>query len=438
MELQKPGVPRRPNKRTPNGRVGPSTSIVGAIAALFIIVGVFTGGFGGALVMAGIVALLTGLYVLLTGRPSWLRLPGRKFGLITLAGSVVITLAGGALLPPVEEPATNASSGTSEAQESTSAAHIPAPTATPELKTDSPKPTRKPSPGPKPAKTAGPLGDEPAKQEEPDNAQVLPGTALAQLATVDIKGRAPKTGYDRDLFGYGWMDPDGNGCDGRNDILKRELINETFEPGTNGCIVLTGTLADPFTATIINFVRGNDTSNDVQIDHVVALSDAWQKGAPQLAPNQREAFANDPLNLLAVDGPTNASKGDSDAATWLPPNRAFWCEYVALQTAVKAKYDLWMTSAEHGAIARILTTRCPDQPVPADNGGVAVPIAAEPAPVVEEGAAPERAPSLPAAPGDVYYDNCTAAHEAGAAPVYRGDPGYGTHLDGDGDGSGCE
>jgi hypothetical protein len=138
---------------------------------------------------------------------------------------------------------------------------------------------------------------------------------------------------------------------------------------------------------------------------------------------------------LAVDGPTNAAKGDSDAATWLPPNKNFRCEYVARQTAVKAKYDLWMTQAEHDAIAGILTAKCPNQPVP-QSGAVNVPIAATPAPETEEPAPVTDEP--PGGQGDVYYENCTAAREASAAPVYRGDPGYGTHLDGDGDGSACE
>lgn len=267
-----------------------------------------------------------------------------------------------------------------------------------------------------------------ADQEKPGAA----GTALAQLETITIKGRAPKTGYDRDQFGSGWLDPDRNGCDGRNDILERDFADETFRPGTQECIVLTGTLADPFTATTIEFVRGNETSTEVQIDHVVALSDAWQKGAQQLVPNQREAFANDPLNLLAVDGPTNASKGDSDAATWLPPNEAFRCEYVALQTAVKAKYELWMTQAEHDAIAAILTSTCPEQPVPDDNGGVRVPVAALP---------PEEPEEVESAPGEgtgITYENCTAVRDADADPIKVGDPGWDTKFDGDGDGIGCE
>lgn len=182
---------------------------------------------------------------------------------------------------------------------------------------------------------------------------------LDQLATIEVKGRAPKTGYDRDEFGSGWKDPDRNGCDARNDMLRRDLRDVGLKEGTNGCVVLTGTLDDAFTATEIDFVRGPN-SGDVQIDHLVALSDAWQKGAQQLGEEERELFANDPLNLLSVDGPSNGSKGDSDAATWLPPNRSFWCDYVTRQTAVKAKYGLWMTPAEHDAIEQTVMDRCPD------------------------------------------------------------------------------
>jgi len=180
--------------------------------------------------------------------------------------------------------------------------------------------------------------------------------ALTELENIPVKGRAPKTGYSRDEFGPAWADTDHNGCDTRNDILARDLESETFTLGTQNCVVATGTLADRYTGMTINFVRGNDTSSQVQIDHIVALSDAWQKGARQLSPDQRKQLANDPLNLMAADGPTNSAKGDKDAATWLPPNRAFRCEYVARQTAVKAKYQLWVTPAEHDAIAGILDT----------------------------------------------------------------------------------
>jgi hypothetical protein len=181
-------------------------------------------------------------------------------------------------------------------------------------------------------------------------------TAVTQLETIPVKGRAPKTGYTREEFGPAWADVDRNGCDTRNDILARDLEGETFKPGTQNCVIATGTLADKYTGTIINFVRGNSTSTAVQIDHLVALSDAWQKGAQKLSADQRKQLANDPLNLMAADGPTNGAKGDKDAATWLPPNKAFRCEYVVRQTAVKAKYQLWATQAEHDAIAGILAT----------------------------------------------------------------------------------
>lgn len=180
--------------------------------------------------------------------------------------------------------------------------------------------------------------------------------AVTQLATLPVKGRAPKTGYTREKFGPAWADVDRNGCDTRNDILARDLTGETFKPGTRNCVVATGILSDKYTGTTIKFVRGNKTSSAVQIDHVVALSDAWQKGAQRISPEQRKQLANDPLNLMAADGPANSSKGDKDAATWLPSNKAFRCEYVARQTAVKSKYQLWVTQAERDAIASILAT----------------------------------------------------------------------------------
>jgi hypothetical protein len=188
-----------------------------------------------------------------------------------------------------------------------------------------------------------------------------PGTALAALATLPVKGRAPMTGYARAVFGPAWEDVDHNGCDTRNDMLRRDLVAPV---PSGGCTVLTGTLHDPYTGKMIPFVRGPGTSTKVQIDHVVALGDAWQKGAQQLSPSARLALANDPLELLAVDGPTNQRKGDGDAATWLPPNKAFRCQYVARQVAVKVRYHLWVTAAERAAIAGVLAG-CPDQPVPA-------------------------------------------------------------------------
>ena len=177
------------------------------------------------------------------------------------------------------------------------------------------------------------------------------------------KGRAAKTGYARAQFGPTWADVDRNGCDTRNDILKRDLTNEVFKEKTNGCTVLSGTLVDPFSGEIINFAQGAKTSSDVQIDHSVALSNAWQTGAFKLTPEQRKAFANDPLNLLAVKGKLNSQKGDGDAATWLPPLKSYRCDYVSRQIAVKVKYKLWFTAPEKEAMIRILKT-CPEKVLP--------------------------------------------------------------------------
>jgi hypothetical protein len=183
-------------------------------------------------------------------------------------------------------------------------------------------------------------------------------TAAQVLASLPTKGKSPRTGYDREgSFGSAWQDVDRNGCDTRNDILARDLVEVTLD-GT--CTVLTGTIQEPYTGSTLAFVRGMDTSAEVQIDHVVALSNAWQTGAQQISAEQRVRLANDPLNLLAVDGPSNAQKGDGDTATWLPKSSAYRCAYVARQISVKAAYTLWVTPAERAAMAGILDS-CPEE-----------------------------------------------------------------------------
>jgi hypothetical protein len=190
-----------------------------------------------------------------------------------------------------------------------------------------------------------------------------PGMATAVLETLAVKGRAPKTGYTRAQFGPAWADVDRNGCDTRNDILKRDLTSITYRAKTRNCVVESGTLVDRYSGETINFVKGNISSMEVQIDHVVALSNAWQTGAFKLTADQRRALSNDPLNLFAVKGRLNSQKGDGDAATWLPPLKSFRCSYVAQQIAVKAKYSLWVTAPEKAAMVSILA-KCPTQKVP--------------------------------------------------------------------------
>lgn len=184
------------------------------------------------------------------------------------------------------------------------------------------------------------------------------------LAGLPVKGRAPTTGYRRDRYGEGWADQDGDGCSTREEILRRDLTRTTYQRSGRCLVIDTGVLADPYTGQVVTFRRGTSTSGAVQIDHVVALADSWQKGAQRLSAARRAQFANDPLNLLAVDGAANQAKGAADAASWLPSNRSYRCAYVARQVAVKARYGLWVTTAEKDAISRVLAT-CPSQRTPA-------------------------------------------------------------------------
>jgi hypothetical protein len=183
--------------------------------------------------------------------------------------------------------------------------------------------------------------------------------ATAIIETLAVKGRAAKTGYDRSSFSH-WRDPDRNGCDARNDTLRRDLTNLVIKSDSNGCKVLGGVLADPYSGKNIDFVFG---ASLVDIDHVVALSNAWQTGAFQFTNEIRLQFANDPLNLLAVSASLNRQKGDGDAATWLPPTKSYRCQYVARQIAVKKKYGLWITKPEKVAMSTLLA-KCPKEEIP--------------------------------------------------------------------------
>jgi hypothetical protein len=183
--------------------------------------------------------------------------------------------------------------------------------------------------------------------------------ALTTLNSLSVKGRAAKTGYTRAQFPT-WSDLDRNGCDTRNEILNRDLTKVLFKSGTKDCKVSSGSLIDPYSGKVIIF---SSTKSTIDIDHVVALSNAWQTGAAYFDKTKRQQIANDPLNLLAVDYSLNRQKSDGDAATWLPPLKSYRCSYVARQIAVKAKYALWVTSPEKDAIVKILE-KCVGQKIP--------------------------------------------------------------------------
>ena len=365
---------------------GPRFWIVALLVLLFSIVGFVTSGLGGLLIMVAFAAFLTGLHSLVAGRQSWASLAGRKTGAVLLGGSLVAMMVGGAIPPPSSPQAPEAATGSAStsASTSTSTSRISAPPATAKdsftaESASDPKTVIEPT--------------EPASVAIPDSSTTTQTTAIALLATLPVKGRAPMTGYLRTaMFGAAWLDEDRNGCDTRNDMLSRDL---TGVVKAGSCRVLSGHLVSPYSGGVIDFVRGELTSTTVQIDHVVSLGDAWRTGAQQLSAAQRVALANDPINLFAVDARSNAQKRAGDAATWLPASKPFRCTYVSHQVSVKATYGLWVTQAEHDAMARVLSNcaqmlavTSPFAPTPAPQ-----PVVVGTAPPVT---APVTAPAKPA------------------------------------------
>ncbi len=361
-------MPTAPRTRRPSFWVGLGGLVLATLLGL-------TGGWSGALILACLYLALCAGWGVLTTRTWWGPMPRGRAAAVgggaLVALAVVAGLAGGTT---ADDPA----GGKTPAAE-VSSWGTPSPSGT-SSSTASEAPIESPSPAPSPTRR------DPAPAETAE-----PGTALATVALLEVKGRAPTTGYDRDEFGAAWSDVDRNGCDQRNDVLRRDLTDVVTKAGTHGCIVLRGTFDDRYSGETMPFERGDATSALVQIDHVVALSDAWQKGAQRWTEDKRTLFANDPLNLLASNGSLNQQKGDGDTATWLPPNKAFRCAYVARQVAVKHAYALWVTPAERDAMERVLSG-CPDKRLP--TGVPSTPAA----PLMPEAAAQEPADGAGATP----------------------------------------
>lgn len=206
------------------------------------------------------------------------------------------------------------------------------------------------------------LGDvQPSSQAVPSSAS----SAIESLDRLPVKGKASAAGYSRAQFGSAWTDATSrplarDGCDTRSNIVGRDSTHATFKPGTRGCVVLTSTIHDPYTGRTISYRRGDASA---AVEHVVALKNAWITGGQLLTLEERTELANDPANLLTVSSNINSAKGASDAASWLPPNKAYRCDYAARQIAVKSTYRLWVTPAEKTALERVLE-RCPGQPLP--------------------------------------------------------------------------
>ena len=267
----------------------------------------------------------------------------------------------------------------------------------------------------------------PAPTSPPATPHTAKGDAADILDTLPVKGRAPKVGYDRDLFPH-WLDGP-SGCPADVDAVKAAASVELA--GT--CKIAAASLTDPYTGDALSW--SGSRAGVVDVDHVVALGDAWQKGAQAWDAGKRARFANDPLNLAAVSASANRAKGDGDAATWLPPRKAYRCQYVARQVRVKVAYGLWVTQAEKDAIVRVLDscdgsgptraptpTRTPKRTV-APSPSRTTPDAPEPA--------TRNAPAIPT--------TCKAAKAAGLGPYTRGvDPEYDQFNGRDGDGIVCE
>lgn len=217
-----------------------------------------------------------------------------------------------------------------------------------------------------------PVGTPSASASEPDAEETAPAAAsdptveadptdpetpaLGILAGLEaVSGFAPFD-YDRDLFGQRWADVDRNGCDTRNDILGRDLLNPVFKAGTRECKVLAGDLIDPYDGTAVSFVSGQNTSVLVQIDHVVALGWAWGHGAYAWSDEQRTVFANDPENLVAASQRTNQSKSASGPADWLPAEPTLRCAYVEQWVGVLDAYDLGIGDEDRAAARAVLQT----------------------------------------------------------------------------------
>ncbi|MDT0234880.1 HNH endonuclease family protein [Curtobacterium sp. BRB10] len=179
---------------------------------------------------------------------------------------------------------------------------------------------------------------------------------LRDLRGLEISDEYVPADYDRDAFGQAWADTDRNGCDTRNDVLRRDLTAVVTKPGTNGCVVLSGTLHDPYTGRTIAFERGNTSSLAVQIDHRVPLAYAWRHGAASWTDAQRELFANDQAaNLVAVDGSANEEKSDSGPAEWMPASTGDACSYAESFVTVATKWQLSIATADERALDRTLT-----------------------------------------------------------------------------------
>lgn len=165
--------------------------------------------------------------------------------------------------------------------------------------------------------------------------------ALVDQLTVAPEGSG--AGYDRDLFDH-WIDVDHDGCHTRCEVLEAEKRYDLPGLPQGGWL----SIYDGYST---------DDASELDVDHVVALSEAWRSGADRWDANRRRAFANDldePDALIAVTASTNRSKSDRDPASWQPPNSGAWCQFGLGWVRVKIKWELTADDAEVRALRNIL------------------------------------------------------------------------------------
>lgn len=273
------------------------------------------------------------------------------------------------------------------------------------------------------ASLALPLGTSVATAQtgEPSATPVVKaGSINAQSALAKLPGKSETgSGYARSKFRH-WTTK--GGCDTRARVLKQESSKRVTTSGR--CTVRSGAWLSRYDGLTYTSASGLD------VDHVVPLAEAWRSGAKKWNTATRTAYANDmgyKGSLMAVSASSNRSKGDRDPQAWMPTQSSYRCTYAKTWIAVKYRWRLAIDSGERAAIASVLQSDC-------SNLAMKLPKRAS----VKTGGSTGGGSTKPSGSGSAYYKNCDAARAAGAAPVYAGDPGYGRHLDRDGDGVGCE
>lgn len=392
---------------------------IGAAIALLVI----APWLGGVFLLLSLMVMAVALTGLIRGTIRWARIPNRTAATSVLVVAFVVLLTSTSAIARTT-PSTNVS----QAQPTASIAAQPKSTPSPTATVSDAEPVDVAVVSASAASVA--IADSSLTQ----------GTALDVLNSLPVQAAVTSPSYQRANFGTAWADVDANGCDTRDDILARDLVN-VVKSGT--CVVSSGTLTSAYTGATTTFTRGQTTSSKVQIDHVVALKDAWETGAANLTAAQRLSLANDPINLQAVEGPVNASKGASDAAQWLPSNSSYRCEYVARQISVKKTYGLWVTPAEKQAMINVLGT-CSSQAVVSSTFTPVYVAPVQQQPVKQSTTNNQQTTQQQPVQqqtnqdANVTYANCDAVRAAGKAPLHVGDPGYAKKLDRDGDGIACE